>query len=81
MGFENFGYDKIEVLGYDKDIPCHDMLNFLSGVGIEIIKDGLDLNNIPTIEVSDKHRYKIEKSPAVCIPDNLDTIKLLPIRD
>ena len=81
MGFENFGYDEIEVLGYDKDIPCHDMLNFLSGIGIEIIKDGLDLNNIPTIEVSDKHRYKIEKSPAVCIPDNLDTIKLLPIRD
>ena len=27
----------------------------------QIIKDGLDLNNIPTIEVSDKHRYKIKR--------------------
>lgn len=81
LGLPFFGHKEIEIIGFDNEADRSDLIEFLSDLCLAVIQGQIDLEVISTLEVTDKHRYKIDKDSLASVLCGMDTIKLHPIRD
>ena len=81
LGLPFFGHKEIEIIGFDNEADRSDLIEFLSDLCLAVIQGQIDLEEISTLEVTDKHRYKIDKDSLASVLCGMDTIKLHPIRD